>query len=559
MPSFALTLTAYGTENAFLATVLVELDGVAWTTSGLTIALFSSGTTIPLTDNLDGTFTETVAPGTYSILVNGVDRGETIVISSTSTNSAIIDFLTMTVSGRVSLLSDSSALSGVTITYNIDGGADQTVTTNASGIYTITAITLLQSVTITNVSLTNYTLVNAATVLPAGPFTADSLNVNFQMTRNTFTVTGSVFLQGSAVGIGGVVIVYNEGAGDLSVTTAANGSFTITAFVGNNVTITNVSKANYTLVDPMIVLPSGPYAANTSGIIFEMTSDIPPVFEHFIRASSDAGSTISPSGVIVVQRGSSQTFVFSALEGYKITEVRIDGSILLTQAEIDLGQYTFTDIRANHTIQVRSTAGPGDVTLRIEIVEGMGYAEYRINNGSFVRYTAEVTFPAGSNITVRAVADSGYEFDRWETPNVNKSQQISFTNVRESLDLKLFFKESTPAAGDIPWLSLGIVALVIVAAMFLIFLLWIRPGLHIVTQIAGENIHGVVVTYTINGGGKTSNGTKVSNSKGKLFIGAKKGHVVTVETAFKDGKSAINTPAVIEMENRRHFLDLIFE
>jgi len=78
-----------------------------------------------------------------------------------------------------------------------------------------------------------------------------------------------------------------------------------------------------------------------------------------ITATADGGSTITPSGSVGVKQGNSQTFVFSAISGFTITDVRIDGTTLLTQAQIDLGTYTFTNVTANRSIEVRTIAGHG--------------------------------------------------------------------------------------------------------------------------------------------------------------------------------------------------------
>jgi hypothetical protein len=70
-----------------------------------------------------------------------------------------------------------------------------------------------------------------------------------------------------------------------------------------------------------------------------------------IAASSDTNSTISPSGSIQVNNGSSQTFTYSADSGYSITQVLVDGSpVSIT------GSYTFSSVSANHTIVVSTVS-----------------------------------------------------------------------------------------------------------------------------------------------------------------------------------------------------------
>jgi hypothetical protein len=72
-----------------------------------------------------------------------------------------------------------------------------------------------------------------------------------------------------------------------------------------------------------------------------------------ITATADSNSTISPSGTTIVQTRSSQTFTFSAKPGYYISSVTVDG-VALSQAQINIGQYIFSNVIKNHIIDVRS-------------------------------------------------------------------------------------------------------------------------------------------------------------------------------------------------------------
>jgi hypothetical protein len=79
---------------------------------------------------------------------------------------------------------------------------------------------------------------------------------------------------------------------------------------------------------------------------------------YYITATSDNGSSISPEGTVTVSGGDSRTFRFSADTGYTISAVFVDGKAL-SQADIDLGYYTFTYVLSNHTIDVKSILGDG--------------------------------------------------------------------------------------------------------------------------------------------------------------------------------------------------------
>jgi hypothetical protein len=72
---------------------------------------------------------------------------------------------------------------------------------------------------------------------------------------------------------------------------------------------------------------------------------------YIITASSDTHATINPSGNVPVANGSSQTFTFTARSGYMINKVLVDGSMVNNTSP-----YTFTNIQANHTISVSTSA-----------------------------------------------------------------------------------------------------------------------------------------------------------------------------------------------------------
>jgi hypothetical protein len=66
-----------------------------------------------------------------------------------------------------------------------------------------------------------------------------------------------------------------------------------------------------------------------------------------ITASSDVNGTISASGTTTVNSGANQSYTFSPVSGYKISNVLVDGT---SQGAIT--SYTFSNVVADHTISV---------------------------------------------------------------------------------------------------------------------------------------------------------------------------------------------------------------
>ena len=73
-----------------------------------------------------------------------------------------------------------------------------------------------------------------------------------------------------------------------------------------------------------------------------------------IHSSADSGSSIDPSGTVIVTIGGSATFTFSAREGYEIRSVIIDGTA--HPELLSAGAYTFSNVTSDHRISVTSTA-----------------------------------------------------------------------------------------------------------------------------------------------------------------------------------------------------------
>jgi predicted outer membrane repeat protein len=85
-----------------------------------------------------------------------------------------------------------------------------------------------------------------------------------------------------------------------------------------------------------------------------ITPPIPAIL-YTITSSSDSGSGINPEGAVSVAEGANATFSFWVDAGYKVASVTVDGDAL-SQSRAELGSYTFENVRANHSIEIRSVA-----------------------------------------------------------------------------------------------------------------------------------------------------------------------------------------------------------
>ena len=158
---------------------------------------------------------------------------------------------------------------------------------------------------------------------------------------------------------------YNPWFLDAGMTTPS--VFTLNATsTGNGSVSVNPNQASYTsgTVVQLSASPSlGYHFASWSGDTVSATN---PIFvtmnsnknivanfainQYTINASSGANGSISPSGTVTENYGSSQTFTFTPTSGYRVDSVIVDG---VNQASAP--SYTFSGIVANHTIRVTFT------------------------------------------------------------------------------------------------------------------------------------------------------------------------------------------------------------
>ena len=115
----------------------------------------------------------------------------------------------------------------------------------------------------------------------------------------------------------------------------------------------DITGYNYTFT-PSLEIYKVAHGTTTVTVI---KNTAPPAKGYSITATSDQNSSITPEGIVAVKSGGSQTFEFSASSGHLVSSVIVDGKAL-TKSQISLGQYTFTNVVADHKIDVSSSIDP---------------------------------------------------------------------------------------------------------------------------------------------------------------------------------------------------------
>ncbi len=115
-----------------------------------------------------------------------------------------------------------------------------------------------------------------------------------------------------------------------------------------------------------------------------------------ITASAGSGGSISPSGAVSVASGSNQTFTITHDTGYHVTDVTVDGGSVGA-----VSTYTFNNVTANHTIA--ATFAIDTFTLT-----------YTAGSGGSISGTSPQTVDYNTSGTaVTALPSTGYHFVSW--------------------------------------------------------------------------------------------------------------------------------------------------
>ncbi|MCL2168049.1 MAG: C10 family peptidase [Lentimicrobiaceae bacterium] len=152
-----------------------------------------------------------------------------------------------------------------------------------------------------------------------------------------------------------------------------------------------------------------------------------------ITATAGTNGTISPTGNVSVNYGANQTFNFYPNSGYHIDKVLVDN--VNNPGAVASGNYTFTNVTANHTISVTFAIN----TYTITASSG--------GNGT-ISPNGTITVNSGANQTFTFTPNTGYHIDQVLIDNVNNpgavaSGSYTFTNVTANHSISVTFATNT--------------------------------------------------------------------------------------------------------------------
>ena len=423
--------TTAGYNTSYTASIiLTAAAGYEFTDS--TTATINGNTATSVNKNADGTLTVTyVFPATAKDKLTSITAPQAITVANGTTYSA------MNLPEQVNIVTEGNTVSSASVTWDTTTPAsgnydpsvltEQTVTLNGT-------VTCPDSIDANGSSLTTTITI---TISAAGIVGAPTANP----TAGAYTENQSVALASSTVGatiyyttdgseptiLSGVpsgttkeytapitvtgtegqsstttikAIAVQNGMQDSSVetftytiqipvpkytVTVTNGSGTGQYAQGETVTITAGAAPSgqqfkeWEVVSGTITLASSTsetttFTMPTEAVSVKANYEAITVRGYTITATAGANGSITPSGAVGVAAGGSQTFTISPSSGYVIDTLKVDGLEVTATTS-----YTFSDVKANHTIEVTFkqesqtpdvtapsiTTQPGNATVKV--------------------------------------------------------------------------------------------------------------------------------------------------------------------------------------------------
>lgn len=152
---------------------------------------------------------------------------------------------------------------------------------------------------------------------------------------------------------------------------------------------------------------------------------------HSITAAAGPNGTITPSGTIIVNEGSSKSFTITPYTGYQINDVKIDGA--------SIGQvsfYEFVNVTQDHTITATFSIKNYTLTYQSD------------DNGSLIGDSVQMVQYGGDGTPIQAVPKPGYIFTGW-SDGLDSNPRTDL-NISSNINVMAGFSADGPPNWELP-------------------------------------------------------------------------------------------------------------
>jgi hypothetical protein len=354
--------------------------------------------------------------GSYK--VTGVYGGKSADVVLTVTHAAVVSGVAISPAGSSVVAGLSRAYSATASdvygnTWDVTGLVDWSISSGAGGCWSNNVYTSAKpgSYKVTGV----YGGKSADATLTVNPSGLDHFVVN---TVGAQTAGAPFSLTVTAVDAYGNTVSSYTGTNTLSVSTGtisptSTGAFSNGVWTGMVTVTTAGSGVTITATDGSYSGASDPFTVNPT-----------------LTASAGSHGSITPSGAVIVNYGSDQTFIITPDARYHVADVLVDGSSVGA-----VTSYTFSNVVAAHRI----TAAFAINTFTITAVAGA--------NGA-ISPSGSVSVNYGANQTFTVTASAGYHIADVVVDSVSQgvvsshtvtNVQVDFTNLQASHMITAFF------------------------------------------------------------------------------------------------------------------------
>jgi hypothetical protein len=239
-------------------------------------------------------------------------------------------------------------------------------------------------------------------------------NITANHTISAIFLPNPAYTIGASAGSSGSI----SPSGSVSALSGTNQSFSITPAAGYRVADVQVDGAS------VGALTSYTFANVQAGhtISASFALDI-----YSITAAADAHGSISPTGAITVNKGSSQIYTVTPDTGYQVLSVIVDGA-----NKGAITSYTFTNVQTNHTINAYFKA------ITYSVTAGAG------TNGS-ITPAGTSTFNPGAGQTYSIIPNVGYHVADVTVDGASQGAigSYAFTNIQANHSISATFEANT--------------------------------------------------------------------------------------------------------------------